>query len=126
MSTVLPLYVNDEFRAITNNDFKRDKAVMMSSAIPSAKYSCSGSPLMLVNGSTAIEGLSGRGSVAPPVGRDGGLTAAISVRLATAERTANSRNGRSIIFSSLSPGSLKKNFVFLLYTSNPLAHRLTP
>ena len=32
---------------------------MMSSEIPSAKYSCSGSPLMLVNGNTAIEGLSG-------------------------------------------------------------------
>ena len=31
---------------------------MMSSVMPSAKYSCSGSPLMLLNGSTAIEGLS--------------------------------------------------------------------
>ena len=31
---------------------------MMSSTTPSAKYSCSGSPLMFVNGSTAIEGLS--------------------------------------------------------------------
>ena len=29
---------------------------MMSSVMPSAKKSCSGSPLMLVNGSTAIEG----------------------------------------------------------------------
>jgi hypothetical protein len=26
---------------------------------PSAKYSCSGSPLTLINGSTAIDGLSG-------------------------------------------------------------------
>ena len=32
---------------------------LMSSTIPSAKYSCSGSPLMFWNGSTAIEGLSG-------------------------------------------------------------------
>src|SRR5579872_87012 len=32
---------------------------MMSSAIPSAKYSCSGSALRLANGKTAIEGLSG-------------------------------------------------------------------
>ena len=48
-------------------------AVMMSSTTPSAKYSCSGSPLMFVNGSTAMEGLSGSvsdfgsafGSVAP-------------------------------------------------------------
>ena len=31
---------------------------MMSSEIPSEKYSCSGSPLILLNGSTAIDGLS--------------------------------------------------------------------
>ena len=35
---------------------------MMSSAIPSAKNSCSASPLMFWNGSTAIEGLSGKAS----------------------------------------------------------------
>src|SRR5215469_7715718 len=35
----------------------RDNAVM---TMPSAKYSCSGSPLMFVKGSTAMEGLSGR------------------------------------------------------------------
>ena len=35
---------------------------MMSSTIPSAKYSCSGSPLIFVNGRTAMEGLSGSGS----------------------------------------------------------------
>src|SRR4051812_44169916 len=38
----------------------RDKAVMMSSTTPSAKYSCSGSPLQFWNGSAAIEGESGR------------------------------------------------------------------
>ena len=32
---------------------------MMSSTIPSAKYSCSGSPLMFWNGRTAIDGMSG-------------------------------------------------------------------
>ena len=32
---------------------------MISSTMPSAKYSCSGSPLRLANGSTAIDGLSG-------------------------------------------------------------------
>ena len=32
---------------------------MISSTMPSAKYSCSGSPLMFWNGSTAIDGLSG-------------------------------------------------------------------
>ena len=35
---------------------------MISSTIPSAKYSCSGSPLMFWNGRTAMEGLSGSGS----------------------------------------------------------------
>ena len=38
----------------------RESAVMMSSTMPSAKYSCSGSPLMFGNGRTAIDGLSGR------------------------------------------------------------------
>ena len=33
---------------------------MMSSMMPSAKYSCSGSPLMFVNGRTAIDGLVGQ------------------------------------------------------------------
>jgi hypothetical protein len=35
-----------------------DSPVMMSSEIPSAKYSCSGSPLMFANGRTAIDGRS--------------------------------------------------------------------
>ena len=34
---------------------------MMSSLMPSEKYSCSASPLMLLNASTAMEGLSGTG-----------------------------------------------------------------
>src|SRR6516164_1574088 len=38
----------------------RLSAVMISSTMPSAKYSCSGSPLILAKGSTAIDGLSGR------------------------------------------------------------------
>src|SRR5712692_2696184 len=36
-----------------------ERAVIRSSVMPSLKYSCSRSPLMLVNGNTAIEGLSG-------------------------------------------------------------------
>ena len=51
--------MNEEFRAITNSESNRASSVMMSSVIPSVKYSCSGSPLMFVNASTAIEGLSG-------------------------------------------------------------------
>ena len=54
--------MNVELRAITNSCRKRDRAVMISSTIPSAKYSCSGSPLIFSNGSTAIDGLSGRGN----------------------------------------------------------------
>jgi hypothetical protein len=49
-------------RAITNSHLIRDSAVVMSSTIPSAKYSCSGSPDMFWNGNTAIEGLSGSAS----------------------------------------------------------------
>src|SRR6202790_2551508 len=48
---------------MTNSDLKRDSAVMISSTMPSAKYSCSGSPDMFWNGRTAIDGLSGSGSV---------------------------------------------------------------
>src|SRR5215475_1775163 len=47
---------------MTKSDLNRESAVMISSAMPSAKYSCSASPLMLWNGSTAMEGLSGNGS----------------------------------------------------------------
>src|SRR5258708_27665127 len=74
MSTALPLYVKLELRAMTNRDFDRDSPVMMSSAMPSAKYSCSGSELRLAKGRIAIEGLSGSaragfgGSIGLPAG----------------------------------------------------------
>src|SRR5215471_5269394 len=45
-----------ELRAITNRPEKRDSAVMISSTIPSAKYSCSGSPLRFWKDRTAMEG----------------------------------------------------------------------
>src|SRR5712671_1252106 len=44
---------------MTNRTGSLERAVIRSSVMPSLKYSCSRSPLMLVNGSTAIEGLSG-------------------------------------------------------------------
>ena len=50
-----------EFRAMMKSQRIRVSAVMMSSTIPSAKYSCSGSPLMFWSGRTAIDGLSGSG-----------------------------------------------------------------
>src|SRR5262245_49273621 len=40
---------------MTNSHLMRDSPVMMSSTMPSAKYSCSGSPLMFWNGSTATD-----------------------------------------------------------------------
>ena len=45
---------------MTNSSENRDSSVMMSSVMPSLKYSWPGSPLMLVKARTAIEGLSGR------------------------------------------------------------------
>src|SRR4029079_6327730 len=67
----LPLYVKLELRAMTNSDLNRDSAVMMSSTMPSAKYSCSVSPDMFWNGSTAIDGLSGKASGTSTGGADG-------------------------------------------------------
>ena len=46
---------------------------MTSSTTPSVKYACSGSPLMLSNGNTAIDGLSGRGRMSEVFG--GGVIA---------------------------------------------------
>jgi hypothetical protein len=48
-----------ELRAMTKSQRIRLSAVIISSTMPSAKYSCSGSPLILANGNTAIDGLSG-------------------------------------------------------------------
>src|SRR4030067_3561084 len=50
-----------ELRAMTNSLGILESPVMIFSVMPSLKYSCSFSPLMFVNGSTAIEGLSGSG-----------------------------------------------------------------
>src|SRR5271170_6958975 len=47
---------------MTKSQRMRERAVMISSTMPSTKYSCSGSPLILAKGSTAIDGLSGSGS----------------------------------------------------------------
>ena len=58
----LALVLKAELRAMTNSSENRDSSVMMSSVMPSLKYSCSGSPLRFVKGSTAIEGLSGSDS----------------------------------------------------------------
>ena len=51
-------------RATTNSQRMRLSAAMISSTMPSAKYSCSGSALIFWNGKTAIDGLSGSGKTA--------------------------------------------------------------
>ena len=61
--------MKEELRATTKNQRSFDSAVMMSSLMPSEKYSCAGSPLMLMKGSTAIAGRSGSGRVAADVSR---------------------------------------------------------
>src|SRR3954465_3622643 len=69
--------MKDELRAMTKNQRSFDSAVMMSSLIPSEKYSCSGSSLMLLNGSTAMAGRSGSGGACDNLDASvtGGLTA---------------------------------------------------
>lgn len=54
--TALPLCTKAELREMTRGSRKRDSSVMMSSVRPSAKNSCSGSPLILTSGSTAMDG----------------------------------------------------------------------
>ena len=56
MSVFCPLKANAEVRAITLSPDICARALIMSSARPSLKYSCSLSPLKLANGSTAMEG----------------------------------------------------------------------
>ena len=63
---------------MTKNQRMRLSAVMMSSDTPSEKYSCSGSPDMFSNGSTAIDGLSGTASVSPVPGARAGATVSVS------------------------------------------------
>src|SRR5216684_6036753 len=46
---------------MTNRSGSLERAVVKSSVMPSLKYSCCGSSLMLAKGNTAMEGLSGNG-----------------------------------------------------------------
>ncbi len=59
-STGCPLKVKALLRAVTDNADILDKSVVISSLIPSLKYSCSASPLMLAKGSTHMDSLGGR------------------------------------------------------------------
>src|ERR1700721_278649 len=55
MSVFVPLNENAEVRAATCNSLISESELSSSSVSPSEKYSCSLSPLMFTNGSTAIE-----------------------------------------------------------------------
>src|SRR5712692_4122953 len=57
---------------MTKRSGSLESAVVRSSVMPSLKYSCSRSPLMLVKGSTAIEGMLGKARAG---GCDGGMEA---------------------------------------------------
>ena len=52
----LTRYKNEEILAMTKRPEIFERSVMMSSAIPSAKYVCFGSSDMLSNGRTVMEG----------------------------------------------------------------------
>ncbi len=58
-STAWPLKVKAVLRATTSRAETLLRSVMMSSLMPSLKYSCCGSSLMLANGRTQIETLGG-------------------------------------------------------------------
>src|ERR1700746_2394813 len=55
MSWFLPLNANADVREATRNACALLNALMISSAMPSLKYSFSGSALMFTNGRTAID-----------------------------------------------------------------------
>src|SRR5258706_1158368 len=74
---------------------------MMSSLIPSEKYSCSGSPLILMKGSTTIAGRSGKG------GAEGG----------------RSRTGRMPFDGSLTAPTKRRQMVRINFCSLPLSPR---
>src|ERR1700674_402802 len=55
MSALFPLNAKDDVRDATRSDWILVRALMISSAIPSAKYSLSGSALMFANARTATD-----------------------------------------------------------------------
>src|SRR5262249_21108900 len=114
---------------MTKISWNRDISVMMSSVMPSVKYSCSGSADMLVKGSTAIDGLSGNGGGAVRTAMEAPMGAALEAPVAIGvgfgapegiegkarlprrdqsaadQATRKARTGRSMFFSSRMPRS---------------------
>src|SRR5438477_9250770 len=113
-STFLPLKANALFLAITEHADTLLRSVMMSSVMPSINYSCSGSPLMLSNGSTQMESLRGVST----------FCAEISSR--PAARTWNTCTGRSMFLTVCSPMSSKTQGIFPSMLSRTILDRATP
>ena len=82
---------------------------MMSSLMPSEKYSCSGSPLMLAKGSTQTES------------RGGEICSWRSIVC-----TANARTGRSRFFTVCSPKSSNVHDIFPATWSRTVSETATP
>src|SRR2546423_1838737 len=93
MSSFFPLKVNDDVRDETLRALIFDKALMISSAIPSAKNSPSGSALKLAKGSTAID-------LTEPVPGVNGLPSGVLKWAATSARA------KSIVVEKRPPASL--------------------
>src|SRR5579862_3587173 len=89
MSLDIPLKENAVLRETMESAETLPRSVMMSSVMPSLKYSCSGSPLMFANGRTQIATV-GRRSLAD----DGTALAAESFNFASsaAHRALNGRS----------------------------------
>src|ERR1700722_19220739 len=86
MSVSLPLNENAEVRAATWSSLTSVRELSSSSVSPSEKYSCSLSPLMLTNGSTAIE--CGGGAKATDLATQGFSTMKYAATAASATATA--------------------------------------
>src|SRR5262249_284647 len=92
-----------ELRAITVRPAIFDRSVIMSSLMPSEKYSCSGSPDMLVNGKTAIDAVAtlGKGlSILDLVASDVARGCHFQIRI-----------GRLIFLTVMSPASWKRTSI---------------
>src|SRR5262245_45722619 len=93
---------------MTKNQRSFDRPVMMSSEMPSAKYSCSESPLMFTNGNTAMEGRSEAARSAPAPGATG--LGNWSVTLTVLEMTPRTQNhSSSHLQGDIGPRSNFKN-----------------
>src|SRR5262245_11268945 len=103
-----------ELRAITVRNFMWLSDVVISSTIPSTKYSCSGSPLMFWKGRTTIDGLAASaGGPSNEVATGDAAAVALGIvvgQSAALHTTRNARTGRSIFFKARLPRSWKVAF----------------